>query len=116
MQMPGVNKDSPPGLSLDLPGHSSISLHKSNQGRWRVENAPTDNFAFGYFPKMLKTWGLLMVVKNALPKSTHIYYYYCYYYFGEMMPLVHLHALLQNRGRAWRETREVTFHVQLDAL
>lgn len=28
-----------------------------------------DNFAFGYFPKMLKTWRLLLVVKNAQPKS-----------------------------------------------
>lgn len=28
---------------------------------------------FGYFPKMLKTWGLLMVVRNATSKITVIF-------------------------------------------
>lgn len=49
------------------------------------------NFDFGYFPKMLETWGLLMVVKNAQAKIIVIF-------FGEMMPLVHMNALFKNRG------------------
>lgn len=32
------------------------------------------NFDFGYFPKMLKTWGLLMGLQNAQPKIIVIFF------------------------------------------
>lgn len=60
------------------------------------------NFDFGYFPKMLETWEILMVVKNAQAKIIVIF-------FGEMMPLVHMNALFKNRGwESRKKSRKVT--------
>lgn len=49
------------------------------------------NFDFDYFPKMLKTRGLLMELQSAQPKIIVIF-------FKEMMLLVHMNALFKNRG------------------